>query len=286
MITVEMVRQGPNDPMCCPTEVVRILYTLDGDQLVAVGDPILLGSGAQVALDVAPEGGYQTNVIPATPYELAGLIPTGAPIHTLLTAGNDDAATVFAAGGPYIAIYPVQEYIDCGRRRATPPSPTWSPTCKRCWPNSPSTLTSPLPIAPPAEPDDLAAQVSYLSGAGYSGVRFVGRATPAGVVTADDQLAYYFSGLTDDGRYLIAAQWPVTTTAALDAFDAAADEDWTPALTSLDAIVTSLIFQDAEALTRGRAGKHDLRFAAARTAGAVEPTASTPKPSCRTPPAA
>ncbi|MFN3331422.1 MAG: hypothetical protein ACK47M_02770, partial [Caldilinea sp.] len=68
-IIVDMVRQGPNDPMCCPTEVVRIFYVLgDNNQLIQAG-VTLLGSGAQIALEVAPEGGYQTNVIPATPYD-------------------------------------------------------------------------------------------------------------------------------------------------------------------------------------------------------------------------
>jgi hypothetical protein len=249
VIAVEMVRQGPNDPMCCPTEVVRILYTLDGDQLVATGDPILLGSGAQVALDVAPEAGYQINVVPATPYDLSGLIPTGAPIHTLLTAGTDDAATIFAAGGPYIAIYPVQEYIDLWQAAGDATIANLVADLQTVLAEQPATLSSPLPIAPPAEPDDLAAQVSYLAGDGYTGVRFVGRATPSGAVAADDQLAYYFSGLTDDGRYLIAAQWPVATTAAIDALDTATDEAWTPTLSSLDATLTSLIFQDTEALT-------------------------------------
>lgn len=248
VIAVEMVRQGPNDPMCCPTEVVRILYTLDGDQLVAVDDPTALGSGAQVTLDVAPEGGYQTHVVPVTPYNLSGFIPTGAPIHTLLTVGTDDAATIVAAGGPYIAIYPVQEYIDLWRAAGDATIANLIADLQTVLTEQPTALEALLPIAPPTEPDDLAAQVSYLTGAGYTGVRFVGRATPAGVVS-DDQLAYYFSGLTDDGRYLIAAQWPVTTTAAFDALDAAADDAWTPTLSALDAILTSLRIREAEALT-------------------------------------
>ena len=248
VIAVEMVRQGPNDPMCCPTEVTRILYTLDGDQLAPVGEPILLGSGAQVALGVAPDSGYQTNVVPATPYALTGMVPTGAPIHTLLTVGAEDAATIFAAGGPYIAIYPVQAYIDLWQAAGDATIANLIADLQTVLAAQPPTLTAPLPIAPPAESDDLAAQVSYLTGAGYTGVRFVGRAAPAGVVAADDQLAYYFSGLSDDGRYLLAAQWPVATTAAIDALDAA-DDAWTPTLSSLDAILSSLSFQEAEALT-------------------------------------
>ncbi len=247
-ILVDMVRQGPNDPMCCPTEVVRIIYVLgDDNQLIEAG-VTLLGSGAQVALNVAPEDGYQSNVMPATPYDDTGAVPTGAPIHTLLTVGTDDAATIFAAGGPFIALYPVDEYVRLWEAAGDSTITFLIEDIEMLLADQPASLSAPLPIAPPAEIDDLSAQVSYLSGEGFSGVRFVARATPSGVV-ADDQLAYYFSGLTDDRRYLIAAQWPVTTDAELDALDAATDADWTPALNEIDAIVESLIIQSSDSLT-------------------------------------
>lgn len=247
-IIVDMVRQGPNDPMCCPTEVARIIYVLgDNNQLIQAG-VTLLGSGAQVALNVAPAEGYQTNVMPATPYDDAGALPAGAPIHTLLTVGTEDAATIFAAGGPYIAVYPAREYARLWEAAGDSTITFLFEDLESLLADQPARLSAPLPIAPPAEIDDLAAQVSYLSGESFSGVRFVARATPSGVV-ADDQLAYYFTGFTDDRRYLIAAQWPVTTTAEPDALDAAADADWTPALSEIDAIVTSLIIQNNEALS-------------------------------------
>ncbi|HQY90238.1 META domain-containing protein [Caldilinea sp.] len=253
MITVEMVRQGPNDPMCCPTEVVRITYTLDSDQSLQVDDVTVLGSGAQATLNVAPENGYQTTVMPATPYDITSLIPAGAPIHTLLTVGNDDAATVFAVGGPYIAVYPVQEYVQLWEAAGDNTIANLVANLESVLAEQPVTLTSPLPIAPPAAVNGLVGQVRYLSGEGYSGVRFVARATPTGALAADDQLAYYFSGLTDDGRYLIGAQWPVTLTVATaaldaDALDAADDAQWTPALSSLDEIVASLSIQRATAV--------------------------------------
>jgi hypothetical protein len=34
VITVEMVTQGPDDPMCCPTQETIAKYTLEGDQLI------------------------------------------------------------------------------------------------------------------------------------------------------------------------------------------------------------------------------------------------------------
>jgi len=253
-ITVEMVRQGPNDPMCCPTEVARVIYTLDSDQLLQVDDVTVLGSGAQVALDVAPEEGYQTTVAPATPYDdMTSLIPAGAPIHTLLTVGDGDAATIFAEGGPYIAIYPVQEYVHLWEAAGDNTIASLVADLETMLAEQPATLPSPLPIAPPAAVNGLVGQVRYLSGEGYTGVRFTARATPNRVLATDDQLAYYFSGLTDDGRYLIGAQWPVTLTVATaaldaDALDAADDAQWTPALSSLDEIVASLSIQRATAV--------------------------------------
>lgn len=247
-IVVDMVRQGPNDPMCCPTEVVRIIYVLDDNNQLIRASVTLLGSGVQVALGVAPEDGYQTNVIPLMSYDDAGAIPTGAPIHTLLTVGTDDAATTFAAGGPYIAIYPAQEYARLWESAGDSTITFLLEDLNLLLKEQPASLSAPLPIAPPAETDDLSTQVSYLSGEGFSGVRFVARATPSGVV-ADDQLAYHFSGLTDDGRYLIAVQWPVATAAELDTLNAASDADWTPALSEIDAIVESLTIQSSDRLT-------------------------------------
>lgn len=247
-IIVEMVRQGPNDPMCCPTEVVQIIYALSDDNQLVEAGVSLLGSGAQVSLGVAPEGGYQTNVMPATPYDDTGAVPTGAPIHTLLTGGTEDVATIFAAGGPYIAVYPARDYARLWEAAGDSTITFLFEDLEVLLADQPASLSASLPIAPPAEIDDLAAQVSYLSGEGFSGVRFVARATSSGSV-ADDRLAYYFTGFTDDRHYLIAVQWPVATEADLTALDAAADADWTPALSEIDAIVTALSIQNSEALS-------------------------------------
>lgn len=37
-ITVQMLAQGPDDPMCCPTQQVTKVFRLEGDQLVEVTD--------------------------------------------------------------------------------------------------------------------------------------------------------------------------------------------------------------------------------------------------------
>jgi len=247
-ILVDMVRQGPNDPMCCPTEVVRQIYALGEEGLILAGVN-LIGSGVQAALNVSPEGGYQTKVMPATPYAISALIPTGAPIHTLLTFGDDDPETVFLNGGPYIAIYPVQEFVRLWEEAGDLTIANLVEELKRILTEQPASLAAPLPIVPPADVDDLVAQVVYLEGEDFTGVRFIARSVRNGIVSADGQLAYHFTGLTDDSRYLIAAQWPVETTAALTALDSAPDSAWTPALSSLDVLIESLTIQGPEWVT-------------------------------------
>ena len=40
-IVVEMVTQGPDDPMCCPTQVVRQVNTIDGEQIVQTSEEVV-----------------------------------------------------------------------------------------------------------------------------------------------------------------------------------------------------------------------------------------------------
>jgi len=113
------------------------------------------------------------------------------------------------------------------------------------------------------------AQVRYLSFEGGRGVRFVTRlATELGLLTAGS-LTYTFQGLTEDGRYYIAAYFPITTTllpskpAEVDKptrelfrrdYRAYAEgiaqqldahpESFTPALRVLDGLIASLAITD------------------------------------------
>jgi heat shock protein HslJ len=248
-IVVEMVRQGPDDPMCCPTELVRISYALDGNLLVSVDD-VVLGSAPQVIVNQAPEGGVQTTVVAPTPYDAsASAMPTGAPIHTMVSFVTGDPANPQSDGGPLLVVYPVDDYVQLWQDAGDATIADLVAALQRTLTDQPDALEVSLPIVPPATDVETAAQVSYLTGDGYSGVRFVARATLGGEPTADEQLAYYFSGLTDDGRYLIGAQWPVATTAAGDALNATTDADWTPALSEIDAIVASLTIQSKPGLT-------------------------------------
>lgn len=242
-VNLELIRQGPGDPMCCPTELASVSYTLDGDQLV-VADDTVLGQGPQVVVYEAPEGGMQITIVPPAPYEAgAAAMPTGAPLHTMVSFLGPDPAAAQSDGGPFLAVYPADEYVQLWQDAGDATMADLVSGLQSTLADQPATLAAPLPIVPPAAGVDTAAQVSYLAGDGYRGVRFVAQSTLGGEPAGNEQISYYFSGITDDGRYLIGAQWPVTTTAAADALDSAADEEWTPALSSLDTTFASLIIQ-------------------------------------------
>ena len=275
-INVEMVRQGSNDPMCCPTEYARLTFVLDGDTLVQVDD-VVLGSVPQVLVEEAPQG-YTQTVIPATAYDTtqeAG--PTGAPPHIVIAFGDGDAATAMGDGAPYVAVYPAEAYAQQWMDAGDPTVANNLSALQSLLAARPDQPQPPMPILPPtAATNDLVAQVSYIDGNSYTGVRFVGRIAEDADPVLNSQLHYFFQGLTTDGQYVIAAQAPISATivpdettelpadvaqAATDDFsgylsdltaalNGLADEDWSPALSSLDAVMGSLIIDSgAPALT-------------------------------------
>ncbi len=160
-VVVEMVTQGPDDPMCCPTQLVRQTYTLDGDQLTMANEEVL-GSAPQLALDNAPEG-YSVTIVPPTPYDNSmppG--PTGAPLHSVIAFGAQDPATAMADGNPYIAVYPAPGVRrTLGRRRRHARSRTrsqpWKPCSRRDRPTSrrrcPSCRQRPQSMTWPCRPN-------------------------------------------------------------------------------------------------------------------------------------
>lgn len=242
-VNLELIRQGPGDPMCCPTEVARLSFTLDGNRL-AETDETVIGQGAQVTVSAAPEGGIQIAAVPPTPYAVGtAAMPSGAPLHTLVSFLGLDPATVQRASNPLLAVYPVDAYVQLWQDAGDETMADLVSSLQSLLAEQPATIDVPLPIVPPATGIDTAAQVRYLAGEGYSGVRFVAQSTLGGEPASNEQYSFYFSGLTDDRRYLIAAQWPVTTTAAAGALDSVADDEWTPMLSALDLTFTSLLIQ-------------------------------------------
>ncbi len=128
-------------------------------------------------------------------------------------------------------------------------------------PSTPGGIMPYLPLVNAAQV--FHSQVAYLTFANGAGVRYVTAFSQEASPTTNQQLIYAFQGLTDDGQYYVAAFFPVKTavlpdTVQVDDWEAfslnyatyvvetkaalndLSSSDFTPDLTLLDAVVTSL----------------------------------------------
>ena len=274
-IQLQMVTQGPDDPMCCPSQIVAVTYELDGTTLTVV-DQSTVGTVPQITINAASNG-YAKAYIPATPYDNSSPPgPVGAPLHTVVAFGEDNPMTVMQDGKPYIAVYPAEAYAKLWMDAGDTTIDNIITTLAVLLAQRPDAPTTPMPILPPpGGVNDLATNVQYIDANGFSGVRFVGRVSQDATPVLNNQLDYYFQGLSTDGLYVIVAQSPVSTTvlpnsvedlpeetakAATDDYaaymagvaaqlNAAPDADWSPALGSLDAMIASMTLTYAATLT-------------------------------------
>ncbi|MBK8051399.1 MAG: LppP/LprE family lipoprotein [Anaerolineales bacterium] len=212
-VVVEMVAQGPDDPMCCPTQLVRQTYTIDGDQFVQISEEVI-GSVPQVVIE-KPIGDYTSAVIPASPYDnTQPPMLTGIPLHTVVAFEQGNPRTAMEDGTPYLAVIPAAEYAKTWSDAGDDTVANTISSLEALLQSQPVTPTTPLPLLPPpAGSNDIASNVKYLKGNGFEGVSFIGRTTFDASALLNFQLRYYFSGLTDDGQYVVTAQWPITSTA-------------------------------------------------------------------------
>ncbi len=206
---------------------------------------------------------YQWLIVPASPYdESQPPGPKGAPKHLFL---------VFDGENPFqtrrgLRIYPVEQYKQLWESNGNPTITNVVDQLQTLLTERPE-LNAPLPVLPPqAGLNDLAVQADYLDFGNVNGIRFVGRfAQDANPVTAD-QLLYYYQGLTSDGQYYVSFMHQITTDQLpQSAEDVSAEtmqkfeqdfnayiqetavmlnglspDDWSPSLTSLDNMITSL----------------------------------------------
>jgi heat shock protein HslJ len=59
-IVVDMITQGPEDPMCCPTQNVVKTYALQGDQLVETSSQVRGSSGGKLYLSLRMDAGIMS----------------------------------------------------------------------------------------------------------------------------------------------------------------------------------------------------------------------------------
>lgn len=277
LIIVLLAACAPPVPVAGPTADATPTASAPADA-TATAEPVAASSmiqPQQVSIDT--QGlpySWQANLIPATPYDASQPPgPKGLPEHIQINFGVVDPADK-KPGEPVLYIIPVDSYRQMWDDAGNPYIANsidgiykWTVALQ-----SPPPVSG-LPALPPEElggVNDLAVQIgraaSDAQSASKSGYRFVGRwAQDANPVTSDSSLRYTYQGFTNDGKYLIAFFYPVTTaslpaqadlsTEEMDKFNAdpaayieAQAEvlnllptfDWEPDLATLDQLIGSL----------------------------------------------
>ncbi len=261
-IIVAMTAAGPDDPMCCPSQPVIDVYSL-------IGDALSLDSQLFVTLDVSGVAdSYTVGVMPPTPYdESMPPGPQGAPVYLVVTFDGVQPNQASEPGTPFIAIYPATDYAALWEEAGNTLITDTLNQLASLLDEQPASPEPPLPILPPpGAHNDVAVQVAYLESPFMTGMRFVGRLSQDASPLLASQLDYYFNGLSTDDSLLIAAQLPVTTDALPADMESMTDEmkqqseadpigfiaaqtemlnelapsDFSPDLTTLDAMMESL----------------------------------------------
>lgn len=197
----------------------------------------------------------------------------GTPAHIILTFDDETADEALANNGRYLAIFPVEAYKNIGGQ----------PVISQIARLEELIATANGRTAPPADPMPLLpppmsfmnrwVQFADLSFQDGTGVRYVSEAPNRQGIGPWVNLgtAYYYQGLTSDGRFYISLYWPVSTAAlpdtptdvpadieaqstdpdtydaylqaTKDELNALAPADWQPDLVKLDALINSINFK-------------------------------------------
>ena len=228
---------------------------------VQLAAPAVAPESNTVTLDLgATFPAYETNIIPPTSYEQA---KGGLPQHAEVTFGQQ--------GAPIIYIIPVEEYKKLWDVNGDPMVGNAMAKLEDLLAQKPTPFNnccmSALPVEMAGGLNDIVVQGRYLPTQTGEGLRFVGRFMQDSKPVANGQFFYVYQGFSTDHKYLISMFYPVTSTklpnsdqvtqADIDQMnqnpqayaaqkatelDAFSPEDWSPSLTALDALITSLKF--------------------------------------------
>ncbi len=249
----------------------------------AACDPGINPDNVSIDTLTLPHEIIQINCVEATPYDnTQPPNPIGMPDHIQVNFDVTNAAEK-QPGDPVIYIIPIAEYQQLWEQSGDlTMTETYSQVLSLLQARPDPIPTEGMPVLPFEEvsgTNDLVTQYGYVYTNFGFGVRFVGRFSQdsAPVTNDNPQLYYIFQGLSDDGIYLVSFFYPITTdelpnndavtdeerqeaeTDLRGYLDAKAEEldilgfaDWSPTLSELDAVITSLEFPfrfDGPALT-------------------------------------
>ncbi len=193
--------------------------------------------------------------------------PMGLPDHVEITFGDGGAT------GAIIYIIPVADYKKLWEVNGDPGVTGNLAKLESLLVEKPASLPQwGLPVLPferAVGANDLAVQGVYLPSGIGQGIRFVGRFSQDASAVTNSNLYYVYLGLSNDGNYLIAFFYPVRASmladtatkedqqsatqdfqayliAKIQQLNALSVADFTPDLTTLDALIQSLTFQTTQ----------------------------------------
>ncbi len=205
-------------------------------------------TGAQFSTNTAEVAqSSEWQLVPAVPYDDSMAAIVGSPAYWTLTFNGDspDDAS-FAGRAVYVA--PLADYeavwSDAGNDLVT----QQANALKQLLADQPSEPQKLGVLLPTPFASDITALASYLDlpKLDASGVRWVGRLTQNPGPLVNNELRYLFQGITADGKYLINASFPISTTTLPDTLDALTEDENTAfqedATGYLEAITSALSF--------------------------------------------
>jgi hypothetical protein len=193
------------------------------------------------------------------------------PAHIRVTFDGITATQVFDPKQKQIVIVPLEDYRAIFRNVQASIFNSATLALQNTLATQPPALSEPLLLLPTSDQTQaFHTAPHYVSFNGGKGVRYLTQLTQEITAATSSNLTYVFQGLTDDGRHLISAHIPISTTAlpasAADVTKAERDamkkdykgyvagvvsaldnapQSFTPALAAVDAMLGSIIIGDA-----------------------------------------
>lgn len=176
----------------------------------------------------------------------------GAPQHLRFAVHNEQLSKFINYRERQLLVYPIEAYRELFRNAPAEQAKFDKEIRRLKWliVNSSEGAISMIPVLPPVETIQLfCSQIHYLTFVGGTGVRFISRYTMEASTTTNENIFYTFQGLTSDGKYYIAAFYPITakglpetaaTLATVNFLNGLASSDFTPDLARIDDMIKSL----------------------------------------------
>ncbi len=202
-IIIGMIAHGPEDPQCCPARKIARTYLVKGKKLLPVKTSLveifpdqvrfsrdLLGKDIKAVL--VPEVGFSAHGLGKTaPY----------PSHVALVKD----------GKKILRIFPVERYKKMWLEHHDLTVQIAVKLLERIIQKKDKDLKPPLPLLPPSPGiNDLAARAEVLQIQKGAGVGFIGRIARSLACVSPEQLKYFFSGISNKGKFIVSFQHEIS----------------------------------------------------------------------------